>query len=94
MILEKLVNGEWHRHGNYATANTLAIAAFELGKTGEADQVKAGILNGAMPRVTLWVQLGQNWYIHGSYTDMTAMVRSIKNLCKNPDVTDFRVQPD
>ena len=41
----------------------------------------------------LWVQINSNWYLHGSFTDMDAMVHAVKELCNNPDVRDFRVTP-
>ena len=47
----------------------------------------------SMNRVTLWVYFDHKWYIHDSFTDPNALVQSVKQLCTNPDVKDFRVTP-
>jgi hypothetical protein len=93
MKLEKLIDGEWWTEGDYPTPNGLAAAAFNLGRNAAAEQVRVTANASNAPRMTLYCQIGQNWYLHGSYTDMTAMIRAVRQLCQNPDVVDFRVQP-
>ena len=94
MKLEKLIDGEWWTEGDYSRPVDLAEAAFTLGRIDPGvKQVRVTTNADNYPRVTLYCQVGQNWFIHGSYTNLTTMVHAIRQLCQNPDVLDFRVQP-
>lgn len=47
----------------------------------------------SMNRMTLWVYFQNQWWIHGQYTDINALVQAVKQLCTNPEVKDFKVNP-
>jgi len=94
MKLEKLIDGEWWLEGDYSRPGDLAEAAFTLGRDDpNVQQVRVTTNAGNYPRVTLWCKVGQNWFAHGTYTDLNVLVAAICALKENPDVLDFRVQP-